>query len=128
MIMSKALVWATAIFFILYGGLFVIFPVELSVLVTDTAPGTPSALMDMRATYGGMSIAVGITLLLLASRPKLIGLALLVTGLVLLGMAVGRGLGMIIDGTPNAIMYVYLAAELFFGVLALMLRNREEET
>ena len=121
--MAKALVSATGIFFILYGAVFTFFPSEIAILVTDAAPSTHSALIDMRATYGGMSIAVGVTILLLAFRSELMGQALLVTGIVLLAMAASRILGMIIDGTPNIFMYIYLAAELLFGVTAVLLRN-----
>ena len=107
----------------LYGAVFTLYPMEAAFLVTDAAPGTSSALIDMRATYGGMSIAVGITILLLASRSQLLGQALLVTGVVLLGMAAGRVLGMIIDGEPNTFMYLYLLGELLFGAAALLLRH-----
>ena len=121
--MAKILVWAVGLFFIVYGALFALIPAEVAILVTDAAPATSSALIDMRATYGGMSIAVGVTILLLASRSELVGIALLVVGVILLGMAAGRVLGMIIDGAPNAVMYIYLVAEVLFGVAALALRR-----
>ena len=121
--MAKVLIWATGNFFIFYGVVFALFPAEAAVFVTDGSPDTTSALIDMRATYGGMSIAVGATILLLGSRPELLDFALLVTGVILLGMAAGRTLGIVIDGEPNTVMYLYLVAEVLFGVTALALRH-----
>ena len=123
MTMAKLLVYATGLFFILYGAAFTLLPVHMASLITGAVPGTPSGLIDLRATYGGMSIAIGATLFLLGSRSELISLGLLATAVVLLAMAGTRLLGIMIDGTPNGVMYLYLAAELVFGGLALYLRG-----
>jgi len=122
--MAKVLVWATGLFFVLYGAAFIAFPMEMATLITDDSPSTPSGLIDFRATYGGMSIAVGVTILILAARAESIQLSLLVTGIVLFGMAIGRGLGIVLDGSPNIIMVIYLGAELVFGGLAFLLRSK----
>ncbi len=122
--MSKLLVYATGLFFLLYGAAFTLLPEQLSLLVTDASPGSSSAMIDVRATYGGMSVAVGIILFVLGSKAELISVGLLSTALILLAMATGRLLGMLIDGSPNTIMYIYLIAELAFGCLAVYLLRR----
>ena len=70
----------------------------------------------MRATYGGMSIAVGVLLLLLSRsdpRPGLVGVLV-----AMLCMAVTRTWGILIDGAGNNFMYVYLVLELVVALTA----------
>jgi hypothetical protein len=119
--MAKAVVWLTGLFFVIYGAAFVIAPVEMASLVTGGSPITSSGLIDLRATYGGMSIAVGSIICLLAMQNM--GLSLLFTGIVLLAMAAARIVGIVIDTNPNTIMIVYLVAELAAGCAALGLRK-----
>ena len=108
----KRLVQLTAVFFIIYGLLFAIFPVATSLFVTGSAPNTPSGLIDLRATYGGMSLAAGIIMLTLAQNPATLRLALNRVILVMMAMATTRTIGIFLDGQPNGLMYIYLAAEL----------------
>jgi hypothetical protein len=117
--MAKLLVWATGIFFVLYGTVFLIAPSEMAIFVTGNSPQTASGIIDLRATYGGLSISMGVVLLILASSTENLRLALLCTAIVLLTMAGGRVLGMFLDGSPNLIMYVYLVAELVVSSAAL---------
>jgi hypothetical protein len=79
--------------FALYGLLFSIAPVELARLVTGDAPSSPSALIDMRATYGGMSIAVGMILMLLALKAETIRIGVVSLLLVMVCMAATRIVG-----------------------------------
>ena len=122
-IMAKVLVWIVGMTFVFYGIAFTLAPVEMSTLVTGDSPNTTSGIIDLRATYGGMSIAVGTTILFLARHDALLTLALLVTAFVLWAMAASRVLGMALDGSPNVVMYVYLVAELVVGCVALVLRR-----
>lgn len=121
--MAKSLLCLTGVFFVFYGAAFTFFPAEMATLVTGDGPDTASGIIDLRATYGGMSISVGVIILILAAHGDNLSLALLVTAIVLLAMAAGRVLGIILDGSPNAIMYVYLAAELAVSGIALWLRS-----
>jgi len=119
--MAKLLVWVTALFFIFYGIAFIFLPSEMAVLVTGDSPRTASGIIDMRATYGGMSASVGIILLLLLSRPENLRLALVCIAIVLLAMAAGRTWGMFKDGSPSVVMYLYLTAEIIVSFFALWL-------
>ena len=118
---AKFLVYAAGLFFVLYGVAFALFPVTLSVWVTGGSPSTSSGVIDLRATYGGMSVAVGAILLILGFHGEWISLGLWAIAIVLLAMAATRILGIILDGSPNLVMYIYLAAELLFASLALYL-------
>ena len=68
--LQRILVWLNALFFLAYGALFILAPGWAAALVTDTRPGSASGLIDMRATYGGMSLAVGLLFALLARNPS----------------------------------------------------------
>jgi hypothetical protein len=103
--------------FALYGLLFAIAPVELARLVTGDAPSSPSALIDMRATYGGMSIAVGMILMLLALKEETIRIGVVSLLLVMVCMAATRIVGIAVDGDANIAMYFYLGLEIVAAVL-----------
>jgi hypothetical protein len=115
--------------FAFYGLLFSIAPVELAGLVTGHAPSLPSAVIDMRATYGGMSIALGIIFLLLARKEATIRIGVVGLFLVMVCMAATRLVGIAVDGDANAVMYAYLGLEVVAAVLcgiALMNRDMQE--
>ncbi len=120
--MARFLAWATGLFFVAYGLAFALAPLGMIVFVTGDYPQATSGVIDIRATHGGMSAAVGLAILALAWRRETLRHALALTALVLLAMAAGRVLGMVLDGSPNVIMYLFLAAELVVGVAALLLR------
>ncbi len=74
---------------------------------------------DMRATYGGMSLAVGVMLLLLAQSDVRLGLVSVL--LLMVCMAAGRSYGLYVDAHANTVMYVYLLLEAVAAMLAVML-------
>ncbi|MFH4723965.1 DUF4345 domain-containing protein [Vibrio diabolicus] len=123
--MSKLLVYLTALFFLFYGAIFAVFPVEMANLITGSSPNSTSATIDFRATYGGAQFAVGLALILVLKIKQDVTLALIIVAITLLSMAFGRLIGILLDGQPNTLMYVYLVAELLFGSLALYLRKSE---
>ncbi|MEH6345490.1 MAG: DUF4345 family protein [Bermanella sp.] len=118
---SKLLVVLTAFIFLIYGMLFVLFPVQLLELVANGVVTSASAVIDMRATYGGMSVAVGFILLLLAKSEETIKVGLMSVFLLMVSMAIGRMVGILIDQNPNVMMYVYLALEIINSVLSAFL-------
>ena len=123
--MSKLLVYLTALFFLLYGALFAVFPVDMANLITGSSPNSASATIDFRVTYGGAQFAIGLALILVLKINQDVTLALIIVAITLLSMAFGRLIGILLDGQPNTLMYVYLVAELVFGLLALYLRKSE---
>ncbi|MFB9214099.1 DUF4345 domain-containing protein [Vibrio sinaloensis] len=117
--MSKLLVYLTALFFLLYGAMFVVAPHEMANLVTESSPSFGSAMIDFRATYGGAQFAIGAALLFIVKWKRDLALALILVAITLLSMAVGRLFGLLVDGDGNTLMYLYFVAEVVFGVLAL---------
>ncbi|MEP1469396.1 MAG: DUF4345 domain-containing protein [Halieaceae bacterium] len=114
-------IYLAAGFFLLYGIAFTIYPGEMARLVTESEPVGVSALVDFRATYGGMTVAVGVMLFYLHSigqvRPSLV-----IVVLVLSCMAITRTIGLYVDGAGNFLMYAYLVLEIIgsgLGVFAL---------
>lgn len=121
MAQSKLLIILTASIFALYGVLFILFPVALFEFATDSVLTGNTAVIDVRATYGGMSLAAGIILFLLSQSTETIRLGLLSVLLLMSGMAFGRIVGIVVDQQANTIMYIYLALELIAASLAAFL-------
>ena len=115
---QKFVISFAAAFFIIYGLAFSLFPAGMSLFVTGSQPQSVSAMVDFRATYGGMTTATGVALIYLhsinQSRP-----CLMIVILVLLCMAITRTLGLFSDGAGNLLMYLYLVLELLGSGLAL---------
>lgn len=115
---STIIIFASGIVFLAYGIAFTFFPNTMSVVVTGSEINGVSALIDSRATYGGMSVAVGLVILYLKSTNQ-IRQCLVVIVVVLVSMAATRMVGFFLDGRGNQLMYIYLAIEIIFSGLAL---------
>ncbi|GAA5317566.1 MAG: hypothetical protein AseanaTS_27710 [Candidatus Pelagadaptatus aseana] len=126
--MSKLIVLGTAAIFVVYGLFFIALPVETLHLVVDGTVTSSSGITDVRATYGGMTIAVGIILFMLGRDPQTLRLGLMSVLLLMLGMATGRTLGMVVDGHPNLFMYIYLGLELTLILVSFLLLNKNNNT
>jgi len=97
------------------------FPHDLLQFVVQEKMNTSSGVIDIRATYGGMSVGVGMVLYLLARDDATLNIGLIAVFILVFGMACGRTIGMIVDGDPNNLMYLYLILELTVSALALLL-------
>lgn len=60
MTFQKMLVWINCVLFVVFGFGFLLAPEVLAEFVTSTSPSTASAVTDMRATYGGMALGLGL--------------------------------------------------------------------
>ena len=105
-----------ALFFV-FGIGFIFAPAVLAQFVTGAAPALPTALTDMRATYGGMALGIGIFFAYTTWVQRGVYEAVIGAVLVMLGLALGRTLGIVIDGSPNKMMHLLLAAEILFATL-----------
>lgn len=108
-----------AVFFVVYGLAFVVAPEALGLAITGSAPESPSGMIDLRATYGGMTIALGVMLGWLGRSKATQRLGLHAVALVMLCMASGRVVGLVVDGNANNMMYAFLAAEIMVLSFAL---------
>ena len=115
--LERFVIYASALFFVVYGLAFSILPVTMALLVTGSEPQGVSHLVDFRATYGGMTLAVGLSLLYLNAIQQARACLVLVV-IVLMSMAVTRTVGLLVHGSGNFLMYLYLALEILGSVLA----------
>lgn len=105
-------------FFFLYGFAFGLVPKYMALLITNDAPMGSSALVDFRATFGGLNLAVGFVLFYLVFNHQ-IKTGLVVIGVVLVNMAVSRLLGLLIEQEANFFMYLFLLLEIGGAILAI---------
>jgi len=123
--MAKIIILLTSAIFFLYGLLFVAFPQEALYFLVQSKMDSNSGIIDLRATYGGMSMSVGLVLYILVKQDNTLYIGLLAVFLLMSGMALGRLVGMVVDGNPNYVMYIYLVLELSVCVIAgLLLKGR----
>jgi len=124
--MSKGLVLLTSIVFFVYGLLCLFFPVEVLRYVVAGSVSSFSGIIDVRATYGGMQLSVAVILYILASKETTIRIGLISVLILMSGMALGRSLGIFLDGSPNWAMYLYLTLEIIVASLSILLLHRNQ--
>ncbi len=112
-----ALLWVNSVLFLVFGGCFIATPEFFATVITGSTPGTPSAFIDMRATYGGMGLGVGLLFGFCARQSSTVRVGLIAALLVLGSTAAARLVGFIADGSANVFMLLLLGAELLFVVL-----------
>lgn len=120
------LLWINSVMFVLFGAAFIIAPEFISALATHSTPSTPSAVTDMRATYGGMALGLGFFFGFCAMRSSASSVGLMASALVLGFIATGRLVGIIVDGSLNWFMLILFATEIFFAVVAIVTLKKIE--
>lgn len=115
---GRAVVWINCWLFVGFGLGFVFAPETLATLITGAAPTTPSAMTDMRATYGGMALGLAFIFGLCARNEGSVRLGVQGVLAVMVGLAVSRVLGFLFDGEPNIFMWLLLLAEALMASLA----------
>ena len=103
-----------------FGGAYLLFPVSMAALTELDLP-TPTAVMDVRAFYGGQLIGLGVLALVFAARPPLVPYGLLVLAASLGGTGIGRLVGALVAGTFPPLMVGAFLAEIVVAALALAL-------
>lgn len=89
-------------------------PVELNI-------NTVSALNELRATYGGLQIGMGLFLLAGIACKSMTRPALLAQALIVGGLASGRLISIALDGQPNAFVQGLIVLESVTALLSLAL-------
>jgi len=100
----------SSLIFVGFGVAFMFAPATMSGLVGLTA-NTPTAMADVRATYGGCELGVGVFLALCLVRRSWLDAALVLQAIVLAGYGLGRLLGIASDGPQQIVTYVAFAVE-----------------
>jgi len=114
---GKVLVFVNGVLFVGFGLGFMAAPVFFSGLFTGGVFSTTSAIIDVRATYGGLGLGLGFWFLLCSKENIRLGLQ--GSLVVLASIILGRVVGLIMDGGPNMFMFVFLGAEVVFFLAAL---------
>jgi hypothetical protein len=104
-----AIVRLGAIGFALFGLAYLAAPQTMAALLGIQLT-MPSAIGDVRASYGGLPIALGIFLWLCA-RPERVHIGALLMMLTGVGLADSRLLSLVLDGAPNAAAWTLFAIE-----------------
>jgi len=87
---------------------------------TGFGPLGPNALTDVRATYGGFQIGLGLFTVWAAADPARVRMALVLQALTIGAIAACRLTGFAMDGSPNGFLRSAIATELSFTVLTLI--------
>ena len=114
------------------GFVFVIFGVgyalsPLSLMEATGLSGTAPGVTDVRATYGGFQIGFGVFMILAAGRPDVVRVALFATALVVGAVAVCRGAGLLLDGSPSPTNLGAMVFEIGVAAVAFWLHGRAPE-
>ncbi len=91
---------------------------------TGFGPLGPNALTDVRATYGGFQIGLGLFTVWAAADPTRVRMALVLQALTIGAIAACRLTGFAIDGSPNGFLRSAIVTEVAFTVLALLALRR----
>lgn len=105
------------------GGFNLLFPVA-GIAVFEIQIASVSALNEVRANYGGMYFAMGVLFVAGASVGALRSSALLVVALFTGGLVLGRLLSLVLDGSPNTVMWGLFILEATGCVVASVLVKR----
>lgn len=114
---ARVLLLLGAAVFTIVGIGFLIFPVEWAA-VTEISLPTAMARTDLRATYGGLDLGVGIFLWVCARRDEWIRPGLVALSLAAAGFGGGRLAGIVAEGSAAPLMLTLLAIEAVIVVVA----------
>ena len=121
--LARGLLFACALVFVGVGAAFLLIPARYAQILEISLP-TAMARMDVRATYGGLELGVGIFLILCAVRRELIRPGLWLLALAIGGFAAGRLVGLFAEGTITRFMMYFLVLELVVTLLAVFSLRR----
>jgi hypothetical protein len=121
--LARAVLILAAVVFALIGLGFLIAPVAWASVVEIALP-TATARTDLRATYGGFDLGVGLFFGLCARRLEWIRPGLAALGLAAAGFGGGRLLGIVAEGSASALMGGFALLELATAGLAFALLRR----
>lgn len=117
-----------ALIYLYFGTAFLIAPESMTAGI-DMTLRSPTAVTDVRATYGGLEIALGIFVAVCALVPRMLATGLLVTAFSVAGFAFGRGVGLLIDAPGGLLHAGFFGLELSattVGVVLLLRLRRSQ--
>jgi hypothetical protein len=123
--LARGLTFASALIFVVVGAGFLLIPKRYGDALEISLP-TAMARTDVRATYGGLELGLGIFLIICVVRREWIRPGLWALALTVGGFATGRLVGFVAEGTINNFMLFFLVLELAVALLAVFLLRRVE--
>ena len=120
MIFPQVLLWLNCVLFIAFGLAFALTPAWFAILFSGAAPSTSSALIDMRAVYGGVALALAYVFARCARSDAYTRLGVQNILAVMIGLATARSIGIVLDGNPNVMMLLLLASEVLMALVAVI--------
>jgi hypothetical protein len=115
---ARAVLWLLALGFAGFGAAYACWPTAMASL-TDISLPSATARVDFMATYGGFQLGFAAFLGICAARPGWVRVGLLASGCALLGFAVLRLIGVLLNGgAVGATIYAGLGLELLGAALA----------
>ena len=120
---DQLLILLAALIFAGFGIWFLIRPGALAGIGIEVT--SPSARIDIRATYGGFELGVAAFLFWCAAREDWHRVGLIAAALIIAGFGVGRLVGILIEGGATAFMWFFLAIEVAYTALALWRLSRD---
>ena len=123
---AKGLLLASALIFVFVGAAFLLIPEQYARVLELSAP-TAMARTDVRATYGGLELGIGIFLIICVIRSEWLRPGLCALGLATGGFATGRMIGILIEGTVNRLMLGFLVLEIIVTFLSFVFLHRSRQ-
>lgn len=127
MTIEKLVIHLNALVFFVYGLVVATFPEWTLSLVTGAVPGSESAMVDARASIGGLCMGVGLLMFATALDDSSVRLGVLGVFVITLCMASARLLGILLDGDANQAMHLFFVLELGMAVFAAWLLGRSQD-
>ena len=116
MLFSRILLVLLGLMFLGFGVAFLLRPTQMAQMVSVQLP-EPTAKMEIRAFYGGLEIGLAVFLFACAAMGAWIKPGLLAAGLACAGPALGRTVGLLLDGRPKSVIFTILAVEVASAVV-----------
>jgi hypothetical protein len=120
---ARVLLLLGAAVFVIVGLGFLVFPAEWAAITEISLP-TTMARTDLRATYGGLDLAIGIFLWICARRDDWIRPGLLALALASAGFGGGRLVGIVAEGSAAPLMLIFLVIETVIAMVAFAMLRR----
>jgi hypothetical protein len=111
MTLARVTLWLGALAFAGIGIGFLVIPVRWAAVVDIVLP-TATARTDLRATYGGFDLAIGVLLACCALRADWLRPGLVAFGLAAAGFGGGRLIGILVERTASRLMLGFLTIEI----------------
>lgn len=117
MTIRTVLLGLNALMFIAFGLGFIFDPVTATPMFLGVPAPSGDLLIDMRTTYGGLSLAVGIYMAYCTWRREYLYQGLLVAFLVMFTLLVGRAVAIVAAESASQAMYQSLILEVVLSIL-----------